>query len=119
LEAGLELFFREVVRMPEQELQAFRRLPMWRTRIGLTPTIPREMALDWGYDFHAERFASFDVPTLLFLGGDSPPVFRQAVEMASSVLPDSRVVVFPGQRHVAMDTAPELFVSEVLRFLLE
>jgi hypothetical protein len=32
-------------------------------------------------------------------------------------LPDCRLVVMPGQRHAAIDTATELFVSEVLGFL--
>ncbi len=31
--------------------------------------------------------------------------------------PDSRIVVMPGQGHAAMDTAADLFTSEVLRFL--
>jgi pimeloyl-ACP methyl ester carboxylesterase len=32
-------------------------------------------------------------------------------------LPNSRIVVLPGQQHIAMDTAPDLFVPEVLAFL--
>jgi len=55
---------------------------------------------------------------LLLLGGDSPPLFRKAVELVDSVLPNSRIVIIPGQQHVAMDTNPELFQREVLQFLL-
>jgi hypothetical protein len=36
----------------------------------------------------------------------------------NAALPNSHIVVMPGQQHVAMDTNPELFVEEVLRFLL-
>jgi pimeloyl-ACP methyl ester carboxylesterase len=32
-------------------------------------------------------------------------------------LPHARVAELPGQRHVAMDTAPELFGAAVVRFL--
>jgi hypothetical protein len=39
------------------------------------------------------------------------------VDALAAILPDSRVAAMPGQRHVAMDTAPELFLSEVLGFL--
>ena len=60
-----------------------------------------------------------NVPMLLLLGGDSPPLFRQASEAVDSALPNSTVVTLPGQQHIAMDTNPDLFVSEVLRFLLE
>lgn len=116
-EAGLEVFFREVVRMPDHELDSFRALPAWNVRVTLAPTIPRELAVDRSYRFRPERFASFSIPTLLLLGGDSPPVFRQATDALAASLPDSRVAVMAGQRHLAMDTAPELFLAEVGRFL--
>jgi pimeloyl-ACP methyl ester carboxylesterase len=35
----------------------------------------------------------------------------------AEALPNCEVVVMPGQRHAAMDTATELFVREVLAFL--
>jgi pimeloyl-ACP methyl ester carboxylesterase len=119
LEAGLEVFFREVVKMPEYELQAYRQLPVWKKRIQLAPTIPREMTLDRTYLFEAAKFKEFRVPTLLLLGGESPLVFKQATELADSVLINSRLVVLSGQQHIAMDTNPDLFVSEVVNFLLQ
>lgn len=119
LEAGLEVFFREVVRMPEHELEAYRQLPVWKVRIQLTPTIPREMVLDQTYSFDTEKFTNFQVPTMLLLGGDSPPLFRQAIELVDSTLPNNQVVILPGQQHIAMDTNPELFAKEVTNFLLE
>jgi len=39
--------------------------------------------------------------------------------MVDSALPASQVVVLPGQQHIAMDTAPDLFVREVKAFLIE
>jgi hypothetical protein len=51
------------------------------------------------------------------LGGDSPPIFRQVIDVVSPALPASRIAVMPGQQHVAMDTAPELFLKEVIAFL--
>jgi pimeloyl-ACP methyl ester carboxylesterase len=120
LEAALEVFFREVVRMPEPELEAYRQLPVWKVRVQLAPTIPRELtAIDRTYRFNAEKFGNLQVPTMLLLGGDSPPLFQQATELVDSSLPDSRVVILPGQQHIAMDTNPELFIREVLQFLLE
>lgn len=119
LEAGLETFFQEVVRMPEHELKAYRQLPVWKVRIQLTPTIPREMEIDRTYNFDEEKFTNFQVPTMLLLGGDSPPLFQRAVKLVDSTLPNSKVVILPGQQHIAMDTDPELFVKEVTHFLLE
>lgn len=117
LEAALTLFMREVVRMPEHEFETYRRLPMWKVRIQLAPTIPRELAIDRSYRFDSEKFATLRIPTLLLLGGDSPPLFQRAIETVNSALPTSTVVSLPGQQHIAMDTNPDLFVNEVLRFL--
>jgi pimeloyl-ACP methyl ester carboxylesterase len=119
LEAALEIFFREIVRMPEQEFEAYRQLPMWKVRITLTPTIPRELAIDRSYSFNPEKFINLQVPTLLLLGGDSPPLFQQAIGIIDSSLPNSKVVTMAGQQHIAMDTNPELFVGEVMQFLME
>jgi pimeloyl-ACP methyl ester carboxylesterase len=119
LEAALELFFREVVKMPDHELVDYRQLPVWKQRIKLAPTIPREMAIDRSYSFDPEKFADLRVPVLLLLGGDSPPIFQAAIEAAEAALPNSRIVPLPGQQHIAMDTAPEMFVGEVLDFLLD
>lgn len=118
-EAGLELFFREVVRMPEAELERYRALPAWQVRIGLAHTIPRELLVDRNYRFDPSRFGDLRVPTLLMLGGDSPPVFSEVIGWLEAALPDSRVVVLRGQQHVAMDMAPELFLAEVARFVGE
>jgi len=119
LEAALEIFFQEVVKMPDQEFKKYSQLPMWKVRVTLTPTIPRELAIDQSYSFNSEKFINIRVPTLLLLGGDSPPVFQRAVEKADSALPNSKVVILPGQQHIAMDINPELFTGEVLKFLLE
>lgn len=116
-EAGLEIFFREVVRMPDEAFETYRALPVWPTRIALAPTIPRELVVDRSYQFRPERFTGISTPTLLLLGGNSPPAFRQAIEMLDAALPASQVAVVPLQQHVAMDTAPDLFLSEVTRFL--
>ena len=117
-EAVLELFMREVVRMPEHELKTYRQLPMWKVRIKLAPTIPRELAIDRLYQFDSKRFSHFQAPTLLLLGGDSPDLFRRATAVLDSALKSSTVVTLPGQQHIAMDTNPELFVNEVLQFFL-
>jgi pimeloyl-ACP methyl ester carboxylesterase len=116
-EAALEVHFREIVRMPEHELEVYRKLPMWQGRIQLAPTLPREMVIDQTYRFDSKKFADFHVPTLLLLGSDSPPIFRRAIVLLESALPTSRVVEMPGQQHIAMDTNPELFVREVLHYL--
>ena len=108
---------REMVHMPEYELERYRKLPMWQERIQLVPTVPRELAFERTYRFDADKFADLHVPTLLLLGGDSPPFFQRSTKLVHAALPDSRVVMLPGQQHIAMDLDPDRFVQEVTNFL--
>jgi pimeloyl-ACP methyl ester carboxylesterase len=116
-EGAVVTFFREIVKAPPQELEMLRSIPNWPTRVAAAHTIPREMRGSDAYVFQPERFSRLTTPTLLLLGGDSPPFFKAAIEAVDAALPDSRIVVLPGQQHTAINTAPELFVGEVLRFL--
>jgi pimeloyl-ACP methyl ester carboxylesterase len=115
----LSVFFREVVGAPEEQIDMLRSLPAWEGRLAAAHTIPREERVNRQYAFEPDRFRELRVPTLLLEGGDSPEPFREADRALKAALPDCQVVVMPGQRHTAMDTAPELFTSEVLRFLAD
>jgi len=112
----LTAFFRDVVQMPEQQIALLRSEPVWQARLAAAHTVVREMA-DADYRFDPKRFRSLTVPTLLLLGENSPPFLTRPTELLASTLPDSRIVVLPGQGHVAMSTAPELFLREVIEFL--
>lgn len=117
LEDALVLFMREGPRMPEHELKAYRQLPMWRRRVQHVPTIPRELAIDNTYTFNGEKFSHMQVPTLLLLGGDSPPLFYEGTALIHAAIPHSQVVTMLGQQHIAMDLDPDLFIKQVLQFL--
>ena len=118
-DGAVSTFFREIVKMPDQELEMLRSLPVWKARVAAAHTIPREMRADKSYKFVPERFKGLNVPTLLLLGGESPHFFKKAIEVVHEALPKSWIVVMPGQQHTAMNTAPELFTTEVLRFFLQ
>jgi pimeloyl-ACP methyl ester carboxylesterase len=117
LEAAMEMMLKEVVHMPDHELEAYRQSPLWAARIPLAATIPRELKIDRTYRFNPQRFANFRVPTLLLLGSDSPGMFRQAIEALDAALPDSRVEILPGQQHMAHHSNPDLLAEVVTRFL--
>lgn len=110
-------FFTQVVRMPPHELGKLESLPSWPARVAAAHTVVRELEHNDDYRFDADDVRQLRVPTLLLLGGDSPPFFRMATERLAQTLPNSRLVALPGQQHIAMDTAPDLFLTEVLEFL--
>ena len=115
-EQALLLFFRDMVKMPPHEITAAQALPTWPARVAAVHTIPRELQSLDRYAFDPGRFGRMETPTALFLGSESSPAIRTIAETLHAALPNSQLVVLPGQQHVAMRTAPELFVQEVGKF---
>jgi pimeloyl-ACP methyl ester carboxylesterase len=93
--------------------------PVWDDRVKSAPTIPRELSLIETSDFDTERFTELRIPTLLILGGDSPPFARQVMDILNSAIPNSEIVILPGQQHIAHYTNPELLAEEILKFLMK
>jgi len=118
-EKALLIFLEEIAGIPQKEINMLRSLPSWSSRVAAAHTIPREEASVGSYVLKPQRFSHMGIPTLLLLGGDSLPFYRAAIEILKKSIPNSRVVMMPGQRHAAMDTAPELFLSKVIGFLNE
>jgi pimeloyl-ACP methyl ester carboxylesterase len=114
----LTTFFRDVAQMSEADIGSLKAAPSWQGRLAAAHTAVRELA-DGDYVFEPERFRKLDVPTLLLVGSESPPMLTMPIQLLASVLPDARVVVMPGQGHAAMNTAPDLFLREVIAFLTE
>jgi pimeloyl-ACP methyl ester carboxylesterase len=112
-------FLRDFLHLSPLEMELLTYLPIWPGRVAAAHTIPRELRQIQGYRFQPERFTGLMTPTLLLLGGESPSYMRDAVEALHQALPNSQVVVMPGQQHNAISAAPAVFAQEVLRFLLE
>ena len=108
---------REVAGLPPETVEYMRSQPVWQARVDAAHTIPRELRAVRAHRFDPERFRDLGVPTLMLSGGDSPAALRKAAEAVEQTLPDSRIVVMPGHGHAAMDTATDLFTTEVLRFV--
>jgi pimeloyl-ACP methyl ester carboxylesterase len=115
-EAALLTFFRDVVRVPEPQLAAMRAMPSWAGRVAAAHTLSRETRLEAEYRPDLERLRTLRTPTLLLLGGESPPFFREATRRIAEGVPDARIHELPGQQHVAMDIIPDDFARIVADF---
>jgi len=115
-EEALTTFFRDVVRMPEIEIARARMLSSWSARVAAAHTISRELREVNKYVFKSERFSRIASPVLLLLGGDSPAFVSEGTNAVHAAIPSSRVTIMPGQQHIAMDTAPAVFLREVIGF---
>jgi pimeloyl-ACP methyl ester carboxylesterase len=119
-EGLLGTFLLEAAGLTPDELELVRSVPAWRGRVAAAHTILREVeSIAALPPFDAGRFGRLATPTLLLLGGESRVAYREATEQLHSMLPSSQIAVMPGQQHIAMNTAPEVFVGEVLGFLLQ
>jgi len=117
-EGVLVTFMREIVGMPEEEIELVRASAAWEARVAAAHTVPREFA-DADYVFDPDRFRDLRVPTMLLMGGESPEVLRRPTQLLQRTLPDAGLVVLEGQQHIAMVTAPDLFLRELIGFLDE
>ena len=118
-EKALFIFLQEIAGIPKNEIDLLRSLPNWSSRVAAAHTIPREESNVRSYIFKPQRFSHMGTPTLLLLGGDSPSFYRSAIETLKKSILNSRISIMPGQRHAAMETAPELFLSRVIGFLTD
>lgn len=114
---ALATFFREVVRMPEPDLAAYRADPIWPVRAAAVHTTLREMAGEGSPAASLEALGRVERPVLQVLGGDSPDVFRAATRALDGRLADGRIVVIDGARHAAHHTHVEPFVAAIRAFL--
>jgi pimeloyl-ACP methyl ester carboxylesterase len=118
-EAALELFWREVVKVSEEDIHAIRAQPTWAARVATVHTITREFRAFYDDTFDPERAARITVPVLLLAGTDTPDELRDDPETVAAALPDARIAYLEGQQHIADVLAPELFAERVLEFLRE
>lgn len=120
VEGMLGVFLRDEANIPPEEVDLLRsQRDAWAMRLRNAPTVPREIRATERYSFDPERFRLMQTPTLLPVGEDSPALELENARTVAEALPQARVVVLPGQQHLAMYTAPEMFVSEIVRFLEE
>jgi len=107
-DAALEIFFRRAQSQSAEAIAAMRRTPLWRARLAVVHTLPREARAANAY-----RPQPIGRPLRLLLGTESPPNLEAAAHAAHAAVPGSELRELPGQAHAAMDTDPALFVAAV------
>lgn len=117
-EAVVELLFLEVLGMSRRELDGMRALPSWPGRVAAAPVLPRELRAGPQARLDPAWAARISAPTLLMTGSESAEPSRRDLPALQAALPDARVVVLPGQAHVADVVAPDVIAEQVLGFLL-
>ncbi len=113
----VEIFCREVLHMPEEQLAVYREHPSWAARVAAAPTLPRELAIPPERLFDPDRVGQVAAPTLVLTGDQTPAGFSAGVEVVAAAIPGAQVRFLHGQGHTADVVAPALVAEQVLTFL--
>lgn len=116
-EAALEALLREILMMPDDDIDALRAQPSWTARIAAVHTVPRELRGQLTAQFDPATAARITIPTLLLIGSDSPDPAAAEVEIVAGAMPNAQIEVLDGQQHAADVLVPEVVAEHVVAFL--
>lgn len=118
-EGIVETYLRDFFGTPKSVIENQRNNPeAWARWIQMAHTIPRELIALRLTNFEDAKFNGFAVPTRILTGTESRPALHVAAERVRTAIDHADIVELPGEGHIAMTTAPKMFVKEVLRFFL-
>jgi pimeloyl-ACP methyl ester carboxylesterase len=113
----LQVMFREVIGMPDDEVQAMRRSPVWQRRQAAAGTIGRECRADESFlRRYQSALGELREPVLVISGAKNPEPKRQIAGRLADLVPAASLYEMPGQGHVAHHFAPEELTRTCLRF---
>jgi pimeloyl-ACP methyl ester carboxylesterase len=102
-----------------EELELLRGNASWPARVAAAHTIRRELRALNAYAPDMERLGAIRAPVLLVVGDQTEPRRREMFQGLARFFEDARLVVLPGQRHAAHQTAPHLLAAALRDFLLD
>lgn len=109
-------FFRDVLEVPEKDLDAMRPTELWPPILADAAASHEDLKALRRYRFRPDSFFDLDMPVLLQIGTESPRHFY-ATDALRAILPNARIGVLQGQAHEGMTTAPEQYATAVRAFL--
>ena len=117
---AVETFLREGPRNSEESLRSLKAGPAWTGMVSsLGRTVPYDARVQRSFIADPAELARIEIPTLMLVGGASPPRMRTGAEAVAARLPNAQLVELLGQQHMAMLQAPSLLADAVASFLPE
>ncbi len=109
-------FITEIVGLSAERFEGYRNAPGAHDVLPIvTATLPREAEALTSVDLLGLA-AQVTAPVLLLLGTKSPPWAGEITRALAATLATAELVSLPDQGHDAIDSAPDLIVSELRRF---
>ena len=96
---AVALFVRNVG-VSDKQIQAMKRMPMWRGLEALAPTLVYDSAvLGEGHSLPTSRLAGITTPILVMRGGKGAPSMRDVAQAISEAVPKANLLTLAGQTH--------------------
>jgi pimeloyl-ACP methyl ester carboxylesterase len=117
-EEALPVFLRQVVGFSSDELALVRSVPeIWASVILTAPTLQREIDALSTLGWAPARYQAIEAPTLYLSGAlTDSPAYASADDIRTAIT-HAEAGSLPGQRHIAMVTDPDGFVSAIIDLL--
>jgi pimeloyl-ACP methyl ester carboxylesterase len=109
-------FFRENVRVPQDQVEALQASPFWPYFVAHAPSYPPEMRALTSHRFDPTRFSSLKMPALLLVGSETDEL-GELLRNIEPYLGRPEWHTFEGQGHGAMRNVPDVFAQVVTEFL--
>lgn len=88
------------VGVSDKQLQALKRMPMWKGLVKLAPTLAYDsQVLGKGHALPTTRMSSVTVPTLVMHGGAGAPFMRDVARKISEAIPRAKLLTLARQTH--------------------
>ena len=96
---AVALFIR-AVGVSDKQVQAMKKMPMWRGLEAMAPTLAYESGvLGEGHSLPTALLASITTPTLVMHGGTGAPAMRDAARAIKEAIPNAKLRTLAGQKH--------------------
>lgn len=119
-EDALAYFMTAAVGIPAEYMDGMKQAPFWASSVAVAHTISYDGEIMGdtmrGNPAALARFAGITTPTLVMVGGNSPPYQQNAVEALAKLLPNGYYRSMAGQDH---GIAPEVLAPALVEFFLK
>ncbi len=107
----------EIIGMSDHDVAVLRDSPVWKTRMRVAGTVPRECRADETYlANYDEQLKSVGAPVLIVDGVTNVPDKRESAMRLSKLLPNARLVEMANQGHAAHHAAPKELADIIVEF---
>src|SRR5512143_1516330 len=92
--------FMRAVGVSDKQIQAMKRMPMWKGLTAMAPTLAYENeVLGEGHSLPAARVSKITIPALVMHGSAGAPFMRDAAEALSKAIPNAQLRTLDKQTH--------------------